>query len=81
MSYQKTEFDKVYQCRVGGFNIVLGTLTHPATSDPVIYAAAMTERELRKEDCGYGTTEAEAVADLFRLMRPTGAFDLPLKLS
>lgn len=70
MSYQKTEFETVFQREVGGFYLVLGILKRSATTSPLVYAAALSERELREEKCGYGWSEPDAVADLFRLLRP-----------
>ena len=68
-AFQRIEFDRVYGFTVGGIPVTFGRTARKAASDPVIYAAALSERDLRRESCGYGATEAEAAADLFRLMR------------
>lgn len=64
------EFERVYSTRVGGIPIVVGQIKQDERLVPVIFAAALSERELRREKCGYGTSEEDAVADLFRYMRP-----------
>lgn len=68
-AFRRIEFDRVYTYHVGGIPVVLGRVAQKETSGPVIYAAALSEADMRRESCGYGATEAEAVADLFRLMR------------
>ncbi len=67
--FRRIEFDRVYGYTVGSIPVVFGRVSQQETSGPVIFAAALSERDLRRESCGYGATEAEAVADLFRLMR------------
>jgi hypothetical protein len=67
--YGKIEFDRVFSYRVGGIPVVVGRIVPAERLGPTIYAAALAGRDLRRESCGYGTTEAGAVADLFRLMR------------
>jgi hypothetical protein len=67
---EKIEFDRTYTFRVGGLNVVFGRTIKDGFSGPVIYGAALSERDLRHESCGYGATEAEAAADLFRKMAP-----------
>jgi hypothetical protein len=68
-AFRRIEFDRVYSFTVGSIPVVFGRVSQQETSGPVIYAAALSERDLRHESCGYGATEAEAAADLFRLMR------------
>jgi hypothetical protein len=65
----KIEFDRVYSFRVGSIPVMFGRIATDETSAPVIFAAALSEKDLRNESCGYGTSEADAAADLFRLMR------------
>ena len=65
----KIEFDRVYGFRVGSIPVTFGRIRQDEKNGPVIFAAALSERDLRNEAAGYGTTEAEAAADLFRLMR------------
>jgi hypothetical protein len=67
---EQIEFDRVYQFDVGGVHVVFGRTVKDGTSGPVIYGAALSERDLRQEAGGYGATEAEAAADLFRKMAP-----------
>jgi hypothetical protein len=63
-------YDRVYGFDVGGIHVVFGRTGQKEASGPVIYGAALSEQELRRYECGYGGTEAEAVVDLFRMMRP-----------
>lgn len=72
-TFNKIEFDRVYGYQVGSIHVTFGRVSQPEVSGPVVYAAALSERDLRHESCGYGATEAEAVADLFRLMRPSSS--------
>lgn len=62
------EFDDMWNRTVGGLPLVVGKVKQGG-NDLVVYGAAPTEHDLRRERCGYGTTEAEAVADLFKMMR------------
>jgi len=64
------ECDRVYSFRVGGIPVTFGRAATEEASAPVVYAAALSERDLRNGACGYGASEAEAAADLFRLLRP-----------
>lgn len=64
------EYDRVYSRHVGKVPIVFGRTANVEAGDPVIFAAAFSERDLRNERCGFGTSEAEASADLFRASRP-----------
>lgn len=66
---RRIEFDQVYSHQVGGIPVTFGRIGRPRDESPVIYAAALSEADMRRESCGYGATEAEAAADLFRLMR------------
>jgi len=68
-AFNKIEFDRVYGFRVGSIPVIFGRVRQDETDGPVVYAAALSERDLRHESCGYGATEAEAMADLFRVMR------------
>ena len=61
---------EVRHLRIGGIPVVIGQLARDGSGCPVIFAAALSESDLRRESCGYGTTESGAVADLLRLMRP-----------
>lgn len=70
---KKLEWDAVYTFRIGGVPVVFGRTTQDGKSGPVMYGAALSRRELHQEKCGYGASEAEAAADLFRMSRP----DLP----
>jgi hypothetical protein len=64
----QVEFDRIYQFHVGGFLVVFGRLTREEASAPTVYAAALSERDLRREKCGYGPNEAAAAAALFQRM-------------
>jgi hypothetical protein len=68
-AFNHIKFDRVYGYIVGSIPVTFGRVSQQETSGPVIYAAALSEADMYRERCGYGTTEAEAVADLFRLMR------------
>lgn len=59
----------MYQFDVGGERVLFGMLAKPETSAPQVYAAARSELELKTYTCGFGASEAEAAADLFRLIR------------
>lgn len=60
----------MYTFRVGNIPVVFGRIVSDSRIGPrPIYAAALSERDLRNEACGYGASEAEAVADLFRFLR------------
>lgn len=63
------EWSTTYTKTVGGLEVTFGVATQDPLGGPVVYGAALAERDLRKESCGYGVTEAEAAADLFRYMR------------
>jgi len=74
--YAKIEYGEIEHFTVGGIPIIVGRITGvyketdgSESAGPVIYGAALGEHDLHNEVCGYGTTQAEAVADLFRLMR------------
>jgi len=67
--FNKITFDRIYTFRVGSIPVVFGLITSSERSGPSVFAAALSERDLRHESCGYGVTEAEAAADLFRFMR------------
>jgi hypothetical protein len=64
--YGQFEFDRVYQFRVGGFRLVFGRLTKGEESAPTVYAAALSEDDLRNERCGFGPSEAAAASTLFQ---------------
>lgn len=66
----KIEFSRVYSFRIGSIPVVFGHIKSDEVDGPEFFAAALSERELRRESGGYGASEAEAAADLFRLMRP-----------
>jgi hypothetical protein len=66
---QDIEFVRVYQVTVGGLHIILGQIPGDSMIPP-LFAAGFTHRDLTKERCGYGTTEAEAIVDFFRHIRP-----------
>jgi hypothetical protein len=68
---QDIEYEAAFSrtTRIGGIPVVIGRATRGAGSGPVIFGAALSEADLRAEKCGYGATEAEAAADLFRSMR------------
>ena len=66
----KIEFGDIRPWRTGGIPLVVAKLAREYPNSPVVFAAALSEGDMRRERCGYGTTESEAVADLFRLMRP-----------
>ena len=72
-AFRRIGFDRVYGHHVGGIPVTFGRVGRPRGESPVIYAAAVSEQDMRRGQCGYGTTEAEAAADLFRLMRPPSA--------
>lgn len=66
----KLKWHRVYQFHVGGVPLVFGSTEGGGTTGPVIYSAAFNEKELRGEmQAGFGATEAEAAADLFRSVR------------
>ena len=72
-SYDKIEYTKIYSYKVGGIQVIFGRMKQEGGSEqngPAVFGAALSERDLDHESCGYGATEAEAAADLFRLMRP-----------
>jgi hypothetical protein len=69
--FNKIKFSEVRPpVSIGSIPVVIGKLTPEYANSPVVFAAALSEDDLRRESCGYGTTESEAAADLFRLMRP-----------
>jgi hypothetical protein len=68
-AFRRIEFDRIYTFRVGGIPVVFGQIAAAEVEGPAIIAAALSEADMRRESCGYGASEAEAVADLFRLMR------------
>jgi hypothetical protein len=62
-------FDRVYTFHIGGFRLVFGRMTRDEASAPTVYAAALSETELhREESCGFGPSEAAAAAALFQKM-------------
>ena len=63
------KFDTVYAFRIGDELVHFGKLAKPEASAPQVYAAALSEHDLHRYKCGFGATEAEAAADLFRLIR------------
>jgi hypothetical protein len=67
------EFDKIYSFNVGSELVRFGRLKKPETSGPQVYAAALDEYGLRHAQAGFGASEAEAAADLFRYLRDNGA--------
>jgi hypothetical protein len=68
LSYAKIGYDRVYGFQVGGIQVIIGRTRQDEKSGPVVYGAALSENDLRRKSCGYGASESEAVADLFRLM-------------
>lgn len=68
----KIEFWQTYSITVGGLSLAVGAILKEGQGNttPYLYAAALSYKDLEREQCGYGETEAGAVADLFRLMRP-----------
>jgi hypothetical protein len=68
-AFNKIEFTRVYGLLVGSIPVVCGEIKRDAETSPRIFAAALSERELRNESCGYGVTEAAAVVSLFEYMR------------
>jgi hypothetical protein len=67
------EFDRAYSYDVGGERVLFGRLSKPETSGPRVYAAALDEHGLHHGQAGFGASEAEAAADLFRYMRDNNA--------
>lgn len=67
----KIEFWQTYHIQVGGLDIFVGAILKEGEGNlpPYLFAAALSARDLEREQCGYGGTEKEAVADLFRFMR------------
>jgi hypothetical protein len=71
MSTQPAEFDETYLRTVGGIPVLIGRIDlTPGHIVAPIYGAALGGGDLAANKCGFGTSEAEAIADLFRLMRP-----------
>lgn len=73
--YAKIEYSEIVKFEMGMIPVVVGRIVgfyHEedggVSSGPIVYGAALSERDLRNEQCGYGTSQSEAVADLFRLM-------------
>ena len=73
--FQKIQFWHIYEIKVGGIDVTIGSITREGQVEPPVYlyAAALSEDDLRRESCGYGVTEAAAVASLFEHMRPSSA--------
>ncbi len=70
MSTQPAEFDETYSRTVGGIPVLMGQIFTPGHVVTPIYGAALGGDDLAANKCGFGASEAEAIADLFRLMRP-----------
>jgi hypothetical protein len=70
MSVQLVQFDETYSRTVGGVSMLLGQIFTPNHVVTPIYGAALSGDYLAANQCGFGASEAEAIADLFRLMRP-----------
>jgi hypothetical protein len=70
MSVQLIEFDETYSRQVGGVSVLLGQVFTPGHGVAPIYGAALGGDDLAANQCGFGASEAEAITDLFRLMRP-----------
>jgi hypothetical protein len=70
MSVQNVEFDRTWLRKVGGFDVLLGHVSLPDDEEfsVDVFGAALGGEDLARSNCGFGATEAEAVADLFRLM-------------
>lgn len=59
-------FGKPWKHVIGGIEVTLARPARSESGTPVVYAAALSKDELDQGFCGWGATEAEAVADLFR---------------
>ena len=73
MSIQNVEFDNTVTREVGGFHVLLGHVSLSIDDEVFqgdVFGAALDGEDLARNNCGFGSTEAEAVADLFRLIRP-----------
>jgi hypothetical protein len=74
--YARIVYDEIDSFMVGSIPVTIGKVfgkhhdnDSGVSAGPVIYGAATSEPRLDSEICGYGTSQAEAVADLFRMMR------------
>jgi hypothetical protein len=67
--FTEIDFSYIHSYAVGGVRVTIGRLTSEGNLDPVVYAAALSEHDLHHRQRGFGSTRAEAVADLFRLLR------------
>jgi hypothetical protein len=63
------EFEEARPFCIGGVDIFFTTLTVFSPGFPVVHAAAFEERDFKRYWCGFGASEAEAAADLLRLVR------------
>jgi hypothetical protein len=65
------EYDRIYGYHVGGISITFGRARQDEKHGPRFYGAALSEEQLKRGlETGFGATESEAVADMFRHIRP-----------
>ena len=62
----RLRYSRTWQHRLGGVTFWLGRLTRDHARSPYVYAAALTEEDLRERHWrrGYGATEDAAIAAL-----------------
>lgn len=66
-SYMRpVQFSRTYIFVCGGLHVLFGCMSQSEIDSPVAYAAAFSEQDLHLGRCGWGATEAEALADLMR---------------
>jgi hypothetical protein len=66
--YTEVQFVYVHKYCVGGVPVMIGRLTQNNKLGPVVYAAALNMFNLNHKQRGWGATQDEAVASLFRLV-------------